>query len=164
MGGGRVIPIGLLAGAATAAAPFVYYWALEWHPLQATGLPYLCLLLCPVVAAGFVAALLVSVRRRWWPGAVLGCVLGAITAGFYFGTGGDVPQELWLQVLLSLGFVALSGVAGAVGGLLGWSLAHLLVRGRTEATRRRVRPWHLGVGVAGVAVVVFGVLAALAGA
>jgi len=106
---------GLLAGGITAAAPFVYYWTLDWRPLQDTGVPYFSLLLGAVVAGGLVAALVAAERgrRRWWVGAVLGALLGAVAAGFYFGIGGDVPKELWLQLLLGLCFAALGAVAGA---------------------------------------------------
>lgn len=156
--------VGLLAGAAMTVAPYLYYWRLEWHPLQTTALPYFCLLLCPVVAGGFVTTMLASTRPRWWTGAVLGFVLGAIAAGFYFRRGGDVPQEWWLQTLLGLCFAALSALAGAVGGLLGHVVSRPLVRGSSSGAPARPKPWQVGVAVAFVAVVVFGALAAFASA
>ncbi len=59
---------GLLAGAITAVAPFVYYWSLDWRPLQDTGVSYFSLLLGPVVAGGLVAVLVAGGRPRcYWP-------------------------------------------------------------------------------------------------
>lgn len=154
---------GLLAGAITAVAPFVYYWSLNWRPLQDTGVPYFSILLGPVVAGGLVAVLVASGRPRWWLGAVLGALLGAVAAGFYFGKGGDVPQEPWLQILLSLCFAALAALAGGVGGLLGWGVSRALSGGgRGRAGRGRL-PWRAGIGIMVAAALVFGVLAAVAG-
>jgi hypothetical protein len=102
-------------------------------------------------------------RPRWWLGAVLGAFLGAVAAGFYFVKGGDVPQELWLQVLLSLCLAALAALAGGVGGLLGWGVSRALAaRPRGSAARGRL-PWRVGIGIMVAAAVVFGVLAAVAG-
>ena len=154
---------GLLAGAITAVAPFVYYWSLDWRPLQDTGVSYFSLLLAPVAVGGLVAVLVASGRPRWWSGAVLGALLGAVAAGFYFGKGGDVPQELWLQVLLSLCFAALAAMAGGVGGLLGWGVSRALAGGSPGRTARGRLPWRVGIGIMVAAAVVFGVLAAVAG-
>jgi hypothetical protein len=154
---------GLLAGAITAVAPFVYHWALDWRLLQTTGMSYFSLLLAPVVAGGLVAVLVASGRPRWWLGAILGAVLGAAAAGVYFGKGGDVPQELWLQTLLSLCFAALAALAGAVGGLLGWGGSRALVGGGRGRGARSRLPRRVGTGLMAVAAVVFGVLAAVAG-
>jgi len=73
-------------------------------------------------------------------GAVLGAVLGLVGAAFYFGKGGDVAKEWWLQLLLSICFGALGAVAGGVGGVLGWGLARLIQRVSPEGAARRVRP------------------------
>jgi hypothetical protein len=162
---GRAAPprvlAGLVAGAATTVAPFLYYWALEWQPLETTALPYFCLLLCPVVAGGLVTMLVASARPRWWLGAALGLVLGAVAAGFYFRGAGDVPKEWWLQLLLSVGFAALGGLAGGVGGLLGWVVSGSLSRAYPGSSGRKMN-WVAGVVVATVAVVACGILAVLA--
>lgn len=152
---------GLLAGAITALAPFIYYWSAQWHPLQTAGVPYFSILLGPVVAGGLVTVLVGGSRPRWWLGAVLGVALGAVAAGFYFGKGGDVPKELWLQTLLSLCFIALAAVAGGVGGLAGWGVHRLLLRGSHGRATRRGLPWKVGVVIMVVAALVFGVLAAV---
>ncbi len=154
---------GLLAGAITAVAPFVYYWSLDWRPLQDTGVSYFSLLLGPVVAGGLVAVLVAGGRPRWWLGAVLGALLGAVAAGFYFGKAGDVPQELWLQALLSLCFAALAALAGGVGGLLGWGVSRALWGGQRGRAARGRLPWRVGIGIMVAAALVFGVLAAVAG-
>jgi len=154
--------LGLLAGAATTVVPFLYYWQLQWQPLETTAAPYYCLLLCPVVAGGLVTTLVASARPRWWLGAALGFVLGAVAAGFFFSRAGDVPKEWWLQLLLSVGFAALGGLAGGAGGLLGWVVSRPLLRASPDGSRRRTRAWLVGAAVAVVAVVVFGILAVLA--
>jgi hypothetical protein len=153
-------------GAVTAAAPFIYYWRLDWRPLQDTGLPYFSLLLCPVLVGGLVAVLIGAASRRWRLAAALssglGVALGAAAAGFYFSEGGDVPQELWLQVLLSLCFAALGAVVAMVGGVLGWAGVRTMTGGSSRR-RRGLKPWHVGVALAGLAVVVVGVLSAIVG-
>lgn len=153
---------GLLAGAATTVAPYVYYWALEWQPLETTALPYFCLLLCPVVAGGFVTTLIASTRPRWWLGALLGFVLGAVAASLYFRGAGDVPKEWWLRLLLSVGLAALGGSAGGAGGLLGWVVSRPLLRASSKGSPGRRVVWLVGAAVGVVTLVVFGLLAALA--
>lgn len=155
--------VGLLAGAVTAVAPFVYYWSAEWRPLQTAGGQYFGILLGPVVAGGLVTVLVSGRRPRWWLGAVLGGLLGAVAAGFYFGKGGDVAKESWLQVLLSLCFVALAAVAGGVGGLIGWGVGRALFQGSRGRASRKGLPWQVGVVIMAGVALVFGVLAAVAG-
>lgn len=158
---------GFVAGAIVTAAPYVYYWRLEWRPLQDTGVPYYSLLLGPVLAGGLVAALLVATPRRRWPAVVLSFVLGLASgvaaAGFYFSKGGDVPQEWWLQALLSLCFAALGAVVAAAGGMLGWACARIITGSPSRRGKRRLEPWQAGAVLVAAAVVVFGALAALAG-
>jgi hypothetical protein len=161
------IVAGFLAGAVTAAAPFVYYWRLDWRPLQDTGVSYFSLLLGPVLAGGLVCALVSAGRSSWRSaaglGAGLGAALGVAAAGFYFSEGGDIPQEVWLQVLLSLCFVALGAVVALVGGVLGWGCARTITGGSKQPRRRGLEPWQVGAALVVVAVIVFGAFAASAG-
>jgi hypothetical protein len=157
---------GLLAGAVVAVAPFVYYWRLDWRPLQDTGVSYFSLLLGPVLAGGLVCALVSAGRSSWRSsaglGAGLGVALSAVAAGFYFSEGGDIPQAAWLQVLLSLCFVALGAVVALAGGVLGWAGARTVTGGAQRRKRRALQPWHVGMALVAVAVLVFGALAGAA--
>ena len=156
---------GLLAGAITAAAPFVYYWRAGLAPAPGHGR---ALLQPPPGAGGGRGAGRRAGgdaggpgggwERSWAP------LLGAVAAGFYFGKGGDVPQELWLQTLLSLCFAALAALAGGSGRTP--RLGRVSSSGWRAERGRGARvglPWRVGTGLMAAAAVVFGVLAAVAG-
>lgn len=158
--------MGLVAGAAVAVVPYVYYWRHDWQQLQTTGAEYAAVLLGPVAAAGFVAAVLAHRRPRWWLGALLGFVLAAVTAVFFLRVAGEAPDEWWALALLGILMAVTGGLAGAFGGALGSLVSRALASGMASAdpsgTASGVRSWHLGAAVATVMVVVFGLLAALA--
>jgi hypothetical protein len=154
-GGPALLIKGAVVGLVASAVPYVLLIGSRYENTFGYTAPMIIMLLSTLL--GSAAFVLISRRSPdWRVGTAGGFVIAVITGVIY----GALAREAGKgSIFIGLSIFVMAFIIGLVGSIVGTLLAEpLLVDGEVCETKR-VKPWHLGMGVAALDVIVVVILA-----